>query len=133
MKKLLVLFSCLLILNACGKEKEIPSNVLVGNWKLTSLYVDPGDGSGVYVDVNSNKQITFFNDGSFTSKGDICDIYPSDEGISSGSYSVSDTTIVVAICKGKEANIDIKLILEKDLITIYYPCIEGCANKYTRQ
>ncbi|NNM18501.1 MAG: hypothetical protein HKP24_08010, partial [Croceitalea sp.] len=44
----------------------------MGTWQLVEILADPGDGSGTYTPVDSNKMIVFDNNGRFSSNGAIC-------------------------------------------------------------
>ena len=45
---------------------------LVNKWQLIEMLADPGDGSGGFEPVTSNKVIEFWDDGTITSNGSIC-------------------------------------------------------------
>jgi hypothetical protein len=73
-----VLFLLLTIglLASCAKDEENPTNnpetEITGTWKLVEVYLDPGDGSGDFEPVQSEKTVTFHGDGTVTSNGDLC-------------------------------------------------------------
>ncbi|NNJ37670.1 MAG: hypothetical protein HKP23_00325, partial [Flavobacteriaceae bacterium] len=58
MKKLLLFF--LLLSLACTSDD--PEIEILGEWQLVEVLADPGDGSGKFKSVDSNKRITFFED-----------------------------------------------------------------------
>ena len=117
---------------SCSKKEETKTDAeLVGVWKLTEVLADPGDGSGTFHGVNSNKTMEFHTDGTLTSNGGICDMSIDSGSPSSGTYSLVDSTMTSSKC----ANYYFKIQFKKTGATliIYYPCIEGCAAKYIKK
>ena len=58
--KNLALLMIILIVTSCSKNNDnTSSNLLIGTWKLTELLADPGDGSGTFHMINSNKKLIF--------------------------------------------------------------------------
>lgn len=109
---------------SCSKkdEKRIDSE-LVGVWKLTEVLADPGDGSGTYHSVNSNKTIEFHSDGTLTSNGDICNM--------SGTYLLTDSTINASNCSN--STFKIRFTKVGSTLILNYPCIEPCGEKYVKK
>lgn len=130
MKKIIILLSILLTVFACNKSevKQIDTN-LTGKWALTEVLADPGDGSGTFHPVQSNKILEFHADGTITSNGSICDMSIEANSPSSGTYSLADSTISPADC-----NYPMKIKFEHSgsLLILYYPCIEPCSMKYEK-
>jgi len=133
MKKIMFFLICLIITCfACESNDNIALDVeLIGDWRLIEIYSDPGDGSGSFTSVNSQKIITFNEDGSITSNGSLCDISITSNNPTSGVYSLIDSTFTTQDC-GFDG---IAYRFEKTLNTliISYPCIEGCGSKYIKQ
>lgn len=138
MRALNLAFLCLLIFS-CKTEKEIdipevkPSEEidsnLTGEWKLTARLIDPGDGSGEFVDVESDSRIIFYEDLTFESTQPLCVLIPSSHEKGSGKYSAEDSKIYPSNCQNDtELNFE---IADGNLI-IYYFCIEPCAEKYSK-
>ena len=48
MKQTLLLTVVIFFIIGCEKSKQVENNSLVGKWKLTESYADPGDGSGTW-------------------------------------------------------------------------------------
>jgi hypothetical protein len=80
---LLFLLTSLVVYNCNGGGGDVTKNIVV-KWKIAQQLADPGDGSGRFRDAYSNKTITFLNDNTFTSNGDLCFITSSTENSSSG-------------------------------------------------
>jgi len=122
---------CLLcvLMMSCDSNDVEPENDLVGKWKLIEVYSDPGDGSGTYNPVDSDKTIEFKNNGRFVSNGNICqfEIQPI-EG-SKGSYSIDDNTLSPDDC---DFNTGLPFEFDGNKLIISYFCIEGCGEKYER-
>ena len=61
MKAFFLTMSILIMtLISCNKTDEIDiSSAVVGTWKLTEVLADPGDGSGTFYTVSSNKNLIF--------------------------------------------------------------------------
>lgn len=66
--------------------------------------MDPGDGSGTFQAVESEKTITFFNDGMVTSSGDLCSMFIVGGNASSGTYSEVDAIIILDDCIASATN-----------------------------
>lgn len=130
MKNRIVLMALLGIVCACTKSDSSPvKSTLVGSWKLSEILADPGNGSGTFRAVTSNKTITFDNKGNVGCNGVICDMFnDASTKASIGTYSVIDATITSADC----ANTKINYVLKNDTVILIYPCIEACKAKYIR-
>ncbi len=128
MKKIIfaLLFFLPLFLISCDDEETTPTvTTVLGDWELTEVYIDPGDGSGGLEPVSSNRVLTFNDDGTWTCNEDICfmnDPFPA----SSGSYSEADGTITADGC----FTINYELINGE--LFLYYQCIEACTAKYEK-
>jgi hypothetical protein len=65
--KILALAVIILTLISCSKnDDDTSSNLLIGTWKLTEMLIDPGNGSGTFNSVNSNKNLIFSNGGNLS-------------------------------------------------------------------
>ncbi|MDD3788879.1 MAG: hypothetical protein PHO94_09315 [Petrimonas sp.] len=87
MKKILVLLIFCGVLFSCDKSDDTENTELIGKWKLTEVLADPGDGSGTFHKVSSNKTIEFQPNGAITSNGSICEMLGETTIPSSGTYS----------------------------------------------
>ena len=116
----LALFACFF---SCKKENT-DSNPSI--WKLTEMLLDPGDGSGVFMPVTSDKTIRLFDDGTFTCTGDLCSLGIESDGETTGTYSLSDSRIETSECT-------LGLSINGDFLGLGYPCDEPCIARYQKQ
>jgi hypothetical protein len=132
MKKTLFILFITGILFSCNNDNNSSSNEeLVGNWKLIEVLADPGDGSGTFSSVESNKIITFENDGIITSNGNLCDMSISSGNQTSGTYSNSESTFNSSECNNPDYNFTFEK--NENILIINYPCIEPCKAKYMKE
>ncbi len=104
-------------------------NPLIGKWKLIERLADPGDGSGIFNPVQSDKTIDFRSDLTFQSSKTLCVMIPSSHDIGTGKYSIEESKLFPANCTNTT---ELQLTLADDILIIYYFCIEPCAEKYER-
>jgi hypothetical protein len=83
---------------SCEKDNELPSTELSGNWLLVEALYDPGDGSGTFETVDSDKTITFNVDGTYSATGTICQLNEDANQGSSGTYDTVDNLITPSDC-----------------------------------
>ncbi len=123
----ILLFSALvLVFASCKKESEDPT--LINTWKLIEVLADPGDGSGTFQPVTSDKTISFFADGTVTSNANLCQM-STDTGMgSAGTYSETELSITPDNC-GVSAFVMTYELTGANLI-LSYPCFEACREKY---
>ncbi|WP_178988857.1 lipocalin family protein [Winogradskyella schleiferi] len=135
MKTLVYLCFGLFILSSCNNDDEsnTQTSEIIGDWKLIEVYIDPGDGSGTFQAVESDKTITFFNDGTVTSTGDLCSMFVAGGNASSGTYSEVDSVITPNDCQESIPNWNYSFVIEGNSLMLYYPCIEACVEKYSKQ
>ena len=112
------------IMSSCSQDE---TTQLIGKWKLIERLLDPGDGSGTFQPVNSNKIIEFHSDSTITSNGEICTYGMESDSTTTGTYSLVDFTISSSNC----TNLSFELN-GNDLI-INYGCIEWCKAKFLKQ
>ena len=132
MKKILFTLFTAAILFSCNNDDDSNTNVeITGNWKLIEVLADPGDGSGTFSSVESEKIITFENGGIITSNGNLCDMSISSNNQTSGTYSNSESTFNSSECN----NPDYSYAFEQNgnILIIHYPCIEPCQAKYQKE
>jgi hypothetical protein len=125
-KILIILFSVGTVFS-CAKKDNIDSD-LIGKWRLIEVLADPGDGSGTFHSVSSDKIIEFHSDGVVTSNGSICDMSIESNKPSEGIYSLSDSTINLSNCDN--LSIKIRFMMSGPSLIISYPCDEACKAKY---
>lgn len=129
MKNFFLLILIIGFVTSCNKNDEI-SNLsdLEGRWKLSEVLADPGNGSGTFQSVTSNKTLEFDNNGNVTSNGSICDMSTGTNLNSSGTYSLTNRTINSNSC----SNNTIQFELNNGSLILTYPCIEPCKAKFIR-
>ena len=131
MKKLLFTVFTIGVLNSCSTNNDAQINTdLIGNWKLIEVLVDPGDGSGTFFSIESEKIITFESSGVLSSNGNLCNMSGNTNNRTIGVYSVSESTFSASSC----SNTDYKYAFEQEdaILIINYPCIEPCQAKYKK-
>lgn len=137
MKKIAILLIAIILLSSCKKDedKTITTNTttvdLIGDWHLIEVLADPGDGSGTFAAVESDKTITFHTDGTLTSNGSLCDMSLDINNPTSGAYSIADSTFSSNDCNIPEYGY--RFEQEASILIINYPCIEPCRAKYQKQ
>ena len=121
-------FAILVILSLFTSCKKNKRDSLTGTWELKEVLMDPGNGSGVFTAVSSDKNLVFHTNGNVNSNGIICDMSIESNTSTSGTYSENDSTIISATCQ----NLIIKYELIGDTLILIYPCFEACKAKYNR-
>lgn len=122
------------LLISCGKSDDVNiDSPVIGKWQLKELYIDPVDGSGEFAEVESDKTIEFFSNGTVTSNGSICKVSADTNVPTSGTFSISSFTIDAPGCyNGEIPFMVIFFRLEGEFLRINKPCMEGCAEIYSR-
>jgi hypothetical protein len=117
---LLILFSFFII--CCEKSKQVENNSLVGKWKLTESFADPGDGSGDWqpADPARPSYLEFKTDGTVAITP--YNIYNAEH------YKITSDSTLLFI--RSTDSIFTRYSFSKTLLTLYPPCIEGCGQKY---
>ncbi len=129
MKRLVLLLAITLTLMSCNDNNNSETEIIFGEWKLIETLADPGDGSGVFLPIESDKFIEFFNDGTFTSNGTLCQM--SDEITSTtGTYSETESQIYPTDCNNPDLSLTFEIINSR--LIINYFCIEPCKEKYVK-
>lgn len=137
---LAVLILLLLGCSSNNTEPDSENNKLLGKWKLIEQLSDPGDGSGTFIPVESDKTITFFSNGSFTASGSLCLMTTSVGENTQGVFEKTSNDLVDANydgvlipdnCEFSDFNIYFNQALSGHLI-IWFPCIEACAEKFEK-
>lgn len=132
MKQILFTLIGIILLISCDSSDDagnVLTSDIVGIWQLTANLSDPGDGSGSFQSVSSNKTITFNADGTFTSNGDVCDMSITTSTNTNGTYYTTDKTIN-ANCG--TTNLPISYTIDNLTMDISYFCIEACQSRYRK-
>ena len=120
-----------LILSACNSDdNEPPSTGITGEWLLVEMLADPGDGSGIFVPVDSEKRITISAGGTYSSNGDVCSFTSEVTTATNGSYSEDNDSYIIE-CSNMFPGF-VRINLDDDHLIISFPCIEPCQQKFRR-
>ncbi len=135
MKKSLSLLVTVALFISCNNDDDsTPQEVsLIGNWRLIEFLADPGDGSGTFQTITSDKMLTFNSNGEITSNYSLCSMLEIvSPQASSGTYSTTTGIIDAPSCfNDSPLTIGFEVSNEGNLI-ISYPCIEACQEKYIK-
>ncbi len=111
-------------------ENDDKVNGISGQWILIEMLADPGDGSGEFIPVESEKSISFNDDRTFVSNGDICSFSTLADNPTEGTYSESENGYTIDCDTPFPSPLNLS-IDEGDLI-IAFSCIEPCLQKFRR-
>jgi hypothetical protein len=123
-----VSFAILVIISFLTSCKKNDRDSLTGTWVLKEVLMDPGNGSGVFTAVGSDKNLVFNTNGNVNSNGVICDMSIESNTSTAGTYSEIDSTIISTTCP----NLILKYEVSGDTLILIYPCIEPCKAKYIK-
>ncbi|MBC9798298.1 hypothetical protein [Sinomicrobium weinanense] len=123
----------LFLLFSCSGDNDPEDAELVGSWKLIEYLADPGNGSGSFQPVNSDKTVTFHADKTITSNGKLCTFtIRADAGKrGTGVYSLTDSIITPNDCTEQQHS-NIYFEMDNNNLIIKYICVEGCAQKFKK-
>lgn len=125
---------------SCSSDDNKPKDNtgLIGKWKLTEQYLDPGDGSGDFQYIDSDRVITFLSDGTVEINGQLCfmasevgDLETGDFLLITDSDTQYDGEIIPNKCSSRSAKVYFDLPVSGNLI-LWYQCIEACAQKFKK-
>ncbi|MBT29558.1 MAG: hypothetical protein CMO01_07835 [Thalassobius sp.] len=126
---LMIVIACMAF--TCDENEDVELTAgIVGKWQLKEIYADPGDGSGKFNEVESDKTITFLANNTLSTNQSLCKLAGNPNGSSTGTYSLQDSTIIPTDCDFEEFKI--YFVVENSYLILYYPCIEGCGEKYEK-
>ena len=133
MKRITIVLMTFLFVISCSSDDDNNTTIepgLIGNWKLVAVYSDPGDGSGDFVPVSSDKTIQFNANTIINSNANLCVLFSDVGEPSSGTYSEADESFTITNC-------DIMPVtgyyeLGNSNLIISYLCIEPCQEKYEK-
>ncbi|WP_394970666.1 lipocalin family protein [uncultured Croceitalea sp.] len=135
------LASILILLFSCSDDNQVfeSTEQLVGTWLLIEQYADPGDGSGEYKPVNSDRIVTFNANGTYSSNGSFCNLFIDSNEDVSGNYEInlndlskysSENFLIPEGCSFEDGRVFIHF--EGNNLILSYLCIEGCGQKYRK-
>lgn len=130
----------LLLAVSCKKDQASEENIdsIIGKWKLIETYADPGDGSGRWNTVKSNKTLEFKNNGQIkVDNGSFAfGLFPGEKDEST--YVLEPYTGVQTmeahryILKIQKLEHHPMVMFENGKLKIEYFCIEGCGERYEK-
>lgn len=128
----ILMITAIIGLASCNDDDNTPGAEpeLVNQWSLIEQLVDPGDGSGTFQPVESNKVIEFFSDGTVRSNSTLCFMDPDGTNQTfTGTYDPDEMTINPDDCSDDDF---LRLTYEQDggILYLYYLCIEPCGQKF---
>ena len=113
---------------------------LSGTWLLVEQNLDPGDGTGYFKKVDSDKTIQFLADGIFRSKGELCELNAASGPETFGKFIINDTLtkekypfenyLLQDGCDFENYRIGIHL--DGSSLILTYLCFEGCSQKFRK-
>jgi len=141
MKKYLLVV-LLVITSSCTSDDSKPTDEtgIIGKWKLIEQLADPGDGSGTFQPINSERVIEFFSEGTVSVNGDLCFMTSEVGETVTGTYMKTsdnnfdtqyDGEIIPNSCSSRSAKVYFDLSVSGNLI-LWYQCIEGCGQKFAK-
>lgn len=114
---------------SCEEDVPIPENI--EKWKLIEQLADPGDGSGTFQPVDSDRTLEFLIDEeTVRSNGSFCGMGTSANGEVTATYNAEEKYIMVDGCGGTPFKILYNF--DEEFLYLRFPCIEPCAQKYER-
>ncbi len=131
MRKVIYIIITILFVSCSKEEPNTFQNQLIGKWNLIEVYADPGDGSGTYNPVTSEKYVEFLANGTVKSNGPLCNLsIETNEGFT-GTYSIVTKKISGNDCQPNPLGIRFDIV--DNYLIINFPCIEGCGEKYEKE
>ena len=125
------LLLCAFALMCCRSDDNSSNNAgITGKWRLVEVLLDPGDGSGMFSPVESEKEINILEDGTYSSNGEICDLSIIAESASQGTI-MEDTQGYFLTCE-EPLTANVRLGIEDGDLILTFFCIEPCQQKYQR-
>lgn len=127
----LLFFITCIAFSACSNSEDVipESTSIIGKWQLIETYADPGDGSGKFIAVKSNKTLNFSSTEVRTNEGSFC------SNLSTDTYSLSESEYegtIYTLLKYGSCDMAYSYVIAGNTLTIYYNCIEGCGERYKR-
>ncbi len=135
MKKLVLILMSSFFFNCSSDDNKIENENLLGKWKLIEQYSDPGDGSGSFNSIESDREIEFFSNGTVTINGILCYMSLEVDNQSYGTFNETvsedfDGEILPEGCDNEGRKIYYQL--DDSNLILWYLCIEGCGQKFVK-
>lgn len=129
LKLLSVAAICVGMVACTAENPEDREDGLTSKWQLMEQLADPGDGSGTFQPVLSQKTVSFYEDGSVVSNGSLCYMTTDVGNGSDGTFNSLDSTILVNGCDFSPP-FPLTIEIVDGYLVLNYPCIEACREKY---
>jgi len=114
---------------SCG-EDTVATPESINKWRLIEQLADPGDGSGTFQPVDSERTIEFVDDETVRSNGSFCGMGTSADEEFTATHNAEEKYILVEGCGG--ASFKVLYEFDEEFLYLRFPCIEPCAQKYER-
>ena len=114
---------------ACDRDDEplvAAPGEIAGEYLRVESYVDPGDGSGTYAPVASERRITVAPDSTFASNQDLCQFGEGGDA-STGRFD-AEGRVTMDDCAFGPAEMSFR----DGVLEVAYFCFEGCGDRYRR-
>ena len=130
--RLFIFLAFILLALGCNSDDDEGdlSQGITGQWILVEMLADPGDGSGTFMTVDSERTITFEEDGTYEANADICSFTSTDGNFTAGTYSEADDGFTID-CEGPFLA-PLNLSIVNGELIIAFTCIEPCLQKFRR-
>ena len=125
--RLCILF-CVLIFS-CTKEETATPDEALSTWKLTEVYIDPGDGSGTFVPADYEREISLYGDSTYRASARLCGINNVRGRAIRGNYSPSQNILFSPECNMQT---EYGYTLTDLEMIVFFFCDKGCAERYVR-
>jgi len=138
MKKSILLILTIFFISCSNNERlklDTEEANILGRWKLIEELNDPGDGSGIFVSVNSEMVVEFLEKGILSSNVNFCESSSILEGNIEYNYFVDESYILVGDCNNisiVDYKINYDFNIETGYLFFWHPCIEGCGQKFIK-
>ena len=129
-KNSLILFSFFGLVIYCSDDPELGDENLIGKWQHSETLIDPGDGSGEFYPVESDKFIEFLSNGQIRSNGDLCRPSTDSDMETTGVFMLPDSVIKADNCNGPIT--PPKFSVRENEMVLEYFCFERCSEKYVK-
>lgn len=130
-----LLMGAAIFLSSCEKDEPMQTCGTPTTWKLVEVLADPGDGSGTFQPVNSQKKLAFSDDGTVRANSDMCSMQNEPTPGNQGVFSVvanydSSNSIISPNCPA--LSYTLTYTINGNELIINYPCIEACQERYIK-
>lgn len=132
MKNFFFLLLPLLVFSACQDDDDDTTPRPESQWQLSAVLADPGDGSGTFETVDSDRQLNLLTDGTYSSNGNLCDFNADADEPTLGTYSLANATLSPDNCV-TTGGTPFGLEVRGDTLEVRYLCVEACVHRYLRQ